>query len=358
MIRNIFALNKLPMDYQIIIDDYIGDWWLGTDKQSIRRQLARHKDEHVDVKISSLGGSLDDGLDIRQQFIDHGDVTAHLHGFVASAATVLAMGAKRIVMGKYALFLVHQCSNEVFEWGQMNATDLQTLIDRLQKNKEDNEKIDGVLAAMYASRCKNHSQEELLELLKESKWLTAQEALDWGFIDEIKDDDEAPEMTNALARKFNAAGLPLTGLEIQPDSADFGFHTILESLKAIKDMLTPKNKLAACDDTSTKLVIMEKKFTNVASLLNLEAIAMTDGSATLTSDQMQAIEDRLNALESQHQADANTIAERDNTINDLEQQVKNLQAAPAAETSKVDEADTDNQPRNSKEMFNSIKELI
>lgn len=359
MIRNIFALNKLPMDYQIIIDDYIGDWWLGTDKQSIRRQLARHKDEHVDVKISSLGGSLDDGLDIRQQFIDHGDVTAHLHGFVASAATVIAMGAKRIVMGKYALFLVHQCCNEVFEWGQMNSTDLQTLIDRLQKNKEDNEKIDGVLAAMYASRCKNHSQEELLDLLKESKWLTAQEALDWGFIDEIKDDDEAPELTNALARKFNSAGLPLTGLEIQPDSAAFGFHTILDSLKAIKDMLTPKNKLAACDDdTSTKIVIMEKKFTNVASLLNLEAIAMTDGSATLTDDQMQAIEDRLNELQLQHQDDADTIAERDNTINDLEQQVKNLQAAPAAETSKVDEADTDNQPRNSKEMFNSIKELI
>jgi len=346
------------MYYQIIIDDYIGDWWLGTDKQSIRRQLDRYKDEHVDVKISSLGGSLDDGLDIRQQFIDHGDVTAHLHGFVASAATVVAMGAKRIVMGKYALFLVHQCSNEVFEWGQMNATDLQTLIDRLQKNKEDNEKIDGVLAAMYASRCKNHSQEELLDLLKESKWLTAQEALDWGFIDEIAEDDVAPEMTNALARKFNAAGLPLTGLEIQPDSTAFGFHTVLESLKAIKDMLTPKNKLAACDDTSTKLVIMDKKFTNVASLLNLEAIAITDGSATLTADQLQAIEDRLNELQSQHQADADTIAERDKTISGLEAQVKNLQQAPADTTAKVDEASADNRPMNSKEMFNQIKDLI
>lgn len=358
MIRNNFAQNKLTMYYQIIIDDYIGDWWLGTDKQSIRRQLDRYKDEHVDVMISSLGGSLDDGLDIRQQFIDHGDVTAHLHGFVASAATVVAMGAKRIVMGKYALFLVHQCSNEVFEWGQMNATDLQTLIDRLQKNKEDNEKIDGVLAAMYASRCKNHSQEELLDLLKESKWLTAQEALDWGFIDEIAEDDVAPEMTNALARKFNAAGLPLTGLEIQPDSTAFGFHTVLESLKAIKDMLTPKNKLAACDNTSTKLVIMDKKFTNVASLLNLEAIAITDGSATLTADQLQAIEDRLNELQSQHQADADTIAERDKTISGLEAQVKNLQQAPADTTAKVDEASADNRPMNSKEMFNQIKDLI
>lgn len=359
MIRNNFAQNKLPMDYQIIIDDYIGDWWLGTDKQSIRRQLARHKDEHVDVKISSLGGSLDDGLDIRQQFIDHGDVTAHLHGFVASAATVLAMGAKHIVMGKYALFLVHQCSNEVFEWGQMNATDLQTLIDRLQKNKEDNEKIDGVLAAMYASRCKNHSQEELLDLLKESKWLTAQEALDWGFIDEIAEDDVAPEMTNALARKFNAAGLPLTGLEIQPGSNAFGIRTIIDSLKAIKDLLTPKNKLATCnEDTSTIIVNMEKEFKTVASVLKVDTLASQDGSATLTADQMQAIEDRLNALESQHQADADTIAERDKTINALKQQVQNLQAAPADETSKVDEADTDNQPRTSKDMYNSIKDLI
>ncbi len=347
------------MDYQIIIDDYIGDWWSGTDKQSIRQKLASYKGKHVDVKISSLGGSLDDGLDIRQQFLDHGDVTAFLHGFVASAATVIAMGAKKIVMGKYALFLVHQCSNYVFEWGQMNATELQELIDRLQKNKEDNEKIDMVLAAMYASRCKNHTQEELLDLLKESKWLTAQEALDWGFVDEILDaDEEAPELTNAIAKKFNAAGLPLTGLEIQPERGGL-LQSIFDSLKAIKDMISPKDKLATCnEDTSTIIVNMEKEFKTVASVLKVDTLASQDGSVTLTADQMQAIEDRLNALESQHSDDANTIAERDNTINALEQQVQNLQAAPADETSKVDEADTDNQPRTSKDMFNSIKDLI
>ena len=347
------------MDYQIIIDDYIGDWWSGTDKQSIRQKLASYKGKHVDVKISSLGGSLDDGLDIRQQFLDHGDVTAFLHGFVASAATVIAMGAKKIVMGKYALFLVHQCSNYVFEWGQMNATELQELIDRLQKNKEDNEKIDMVLAAMYASRCKNHTQEELLDLLKESKWLTAQEALDWGFVDEILDaDEEAPELTNAIAKKFNAAGLPLTGLEIQPERGGL-LQSIFDSLKAIKDMISPKDKLATCnEDTSTIIVNMEKEFKTVASVLKVDTLASQDGSVTLTADQMQAIEDRLNALESQHSDDANTIAERDNTINALEQQVQNLQAAPADETSKVDEADIDNQPRTSKDMFNSIKDLI
>lgn len=347
------------MDYQLIIDDYIGDWWLGTDKQSIRHKLAMFKGKHVDAKISSLGGSLDDGLDIRQQFIDHGDVTAYLHGFVASAATVIAMGAKKIVMGKYALFLVHQCSNAVFEYGQMNATDLQALIDRLQKNKEDNEKIDTVLAAMYASRCKNHSQEELLDLLKESKWLTAQEALEWGFVDEILDDDEeAPELTNALAKKFNAAGLPLTGLEIQPERGGV-LQSIFDSLKAIKDIISPKDKLATCnEDTSTIIVNMEKEFKTVASVLKVDTLASKDGKVNLTTDQLQAIEDRLNDLESQHSDDVNTIAERDKTINSLEKQVKNLQMAPADETKKVDEASADNKPMTSKDMYNSIKDLI
>lgn len=346
------------MDYQLIIDDYIGGWW-GNSKRHIRNRLSEYADQHVDVKISSLGGSLDDGLDIRQQFIDHGDVTAYLHGFVASAATIIAMGAKHIVMGKYALFLVHQCSNEVFVWDQMNASDLEALIDQLKKNMEENAKIDTVLAAMYASRCKNHTQEELLDLLKESKWLTAQEALDWGFIDEIlEDDNEAPELTNALAKKFNAAGLPLTGLEIQPDRGGM-LQSIFDSLKAIKDMISPKDKLATCnEDTSTIIVNMEKEFKTVASVLKVDTLASQDGSVTLTADQMQAIEDRLNELESQHSDDANTIAERDNTINTLEQQVKNLQAAPADETGKVDEASADNNPMTSTEMYNFIKDLI
>lgn len=345
------------MEYQIIIDDYIGNWY-GTGKRSVRDQLARHQGEHVDVKISSLGGSLDDGLDIRQQFIDHGDVTAYLYGFVASAATVIAMGAKRIVMGKYALFLVHQCSNEVFEWGQMNADDLQALIDRLTKNKEDNEKIDSVLAALYASRCKNHSPEELLDLLKESKWLTAQEALDWGFIDDILDDDEeAPEMTNALAKKFDAAGIPLTGLEIQPERGGL-MQSVLDTLKSIMLMLTPKENSVDNDDQNDSIVIMKEKFTSLASLLQMESIAVTDGSATLTADHLQAIEDRLNALETQHAADVGVIAERDAAITTLTEQVRNLQAAPADETSEVDEASADYRPASSKEMFNSIKDLI
>ena len=50
------------MNYQIIIDDYIGSWWMETDKASIRKKLEQYKDKHVDMKISSLGGRLVTGL--------------------------------------------------------------------------------------------------------------------------------------------------------------------------------------------------------------------------------------------------------------------------------------------------------
>jgi ATP-dependent protease ClpP protease subunit len=347
------------MEYQLVIDDYIGDWWLGTDKRSVRERLSKYAGEHVDVKISSLGGSLDDGLDIMQQFLDHGDVTAHLYGFVASAATVIAMGARKIVMGKYALFLVHQCSNYVSEYGQMNATDLQAAIERLERNKEDNEKIDAVLAAMYASRCKNHTQEELLNLLKESKWLTAEEALDWGFVDEVSPtDDDAPELSAALAKKFNAAGLPLTGLETKMEGGGV-LRSIVETLRGIKDMLTCKNEPDMCDeDCGQNNVNMDYEFTNVAALLGVEALAITDGSITLTAEEMQVIENRLNELEAQHTADAAKLAERVREIEGLNDQVNNLLNAPAASTVDMACSESEGDGVSSKEMFNSIKDLI
>ena len=115
------------MTYNINIDDYIGRW--GYSKQYIRNQLAGLKGKPVNVRISSLGGSVEHGLDIRQQFLDHGEVTAYLYGLVASSATIAALGAKKVCISKYCMFLVHKVSNWVDAWGQMNADQIQQLID-------------------------------------------------------------------------------------------------------------------------------------------------------------------------------------------------------------------------------------
>ena len=354
------------MNYQIIIDDYIGYWWLDTDKASIRQKLEQYKGKHVDMKISSLGGSLDDGLDIRQQLLDHGDVTVYLSGFVASAATVIAMGAKEIKMGKYAFFLVHRCSNFVDIWRQVNANDIESIIADLQHLKDENEKIDRTLAAMYAARCKNHSEEELLTLLDKECWLTAQEALDWGFVDEVVDQpaDEAPAVTNAVAKRFNALGLTMNGLEIQPDRPGFGLklQDILDGIRGIRDLLTGKKS-----DSETKPHNEEKSMKKIINFVAL-AVALSmakmeceeGGSANLTEEQLRTLDSKINELNAQHDADQQAIAERDTTIAELREQVANLQKAPGEETKKVDETTGEDAPAatTSKDLYDSIKDII
>lgn len=95
------------MDYSISIDSHIGPW--GYSKNYIRSQMSGLKNKPVNVRVSSLGGSVDDALDIRQQFLDHGNVTCYLYGYVASAATILATGAKKTCMSSMHSTLFIRC---------------------------------------------------------------------------------------------------------------------------------------------------------------------------------------------------------------------------------------------------------
>ena len=140
------------MEYNLSIDSHIGPW--GYSKNYIRSQMSGFKNKPVSVRISSLGGAVDDALDIRQQFQDHGDVTCYLFGYVASAATILATGAKKTCMSKYAFYLIHKVSNWIDAWGSYNADQIQRLIEDLKANKLENDKMDLVLANLYAAKCK------------------------------------------------------------------------------------------------------------------------------------------------------------------------------------------------------------
>lgn len=70
--------------------------------------------------------------------------------------------------------------------------------------------MDANVATMYATRCKKEPK-ALLDLMKVGGWLTAQEALDWGFVDELTEfeDETAPVLTASLAADFQANGIPL-----------------------------------------------------------------------------------------------------------------------------------------------------
>ena len=199
--------------YDIYINGNIG-WPFSAEY--VRGELEKLDGAHAEVLISSLGGSVLDALQIRQLFADHGDVTVHLHGFVASAATIIAMGAREVRMGRYALMLVHRCSNWVDTWGMMNAEEIEQTIRSLNRDKEDLEVIDRVVASIYADRC-GKKVEDCAAMMQEARWMTADECLALGLVDKIESDEvQATAGDDGTVAGLASCGYPLPDLSGRP----------------------------------------------------------------------------------------------------------------------------------------------
>lgn len=346
------------MDYQLYLNTTIGFW--NSSKTAVREVLAKYKDKPVNVLISSPGGLLDDGLDIMQQFKDHGDVTVWISGFTASAATVAAMGAKRIVMGKYSFFLVHKCSNFIDAWGSFNADQIQKLIEDLEANKKENDKIDVVLAQLYADRC-GKPISEILDVLKEGKWLNATEALELGLIDEISTEDKKQNLSLADKDRFINMGLPVEQFNFGEDEAPSWFSRFLASINGKKkeNATTQEDNGDKSNNNSTQ---MKKKFNSVGKVLGKEDFGTADdGTVAITGDEMQKVEAHLATLEKSITDKDDTIAKRDSTIADLNTQIENLKKGPGAEDTeivKTNENEDFDVVTRSKDLFNSVKDLF
>lgn len=317
------------MNFQIDIDGQIGQY--GYSKQYVRQILAQYKGQPVNVRVNSLGGSLDDALDIAARFNEHGDVTVFMFGYCASAATVLALGAKKTVIDENAFYLVHKVMNWVDIWDTLNADQLQDLIDELEKNKRDNEKMDLVLARMYAKKS-GHTANEIMAVLKEAAWLTAAEAKNWGFVDEIGTGLKyAPA---AIENKLNAFGLPL------PKPRE----NKLSAIDKLKNMFN-KNVSA-----------MLTNYLNLNALLKVEGFEDKENSVSMTADQLTAIDNELKANAAAIESLKADNEAKENTIKELQEKVAALENLPGDETKHV-EPEVDN-AISAASMYENIKNLI
>lgn len=193
------------MNYDIIIDQYIG--WGASSATYVLERLRELKGRPVRVYVSSLGGNVADAFRIQQAFREHGDVTCYLVSFVASAATMLTLGAKRIILDPSCLYLAHKCSYYIDEYGQMNEDELREAIARLAKNAEDLVTIDRVAANLYAARS-GKTEEEMVALMKEARWLSCDEVLRLGLADEVQTIVSADSQIAQALANISALGLP------------------------------------------------------------------------------------------------------------------------------------------------------
>ena len=335
------------MYYNIDINSQIGPRYFS--KQLIKAQLEPLKNKPVNMRISSLGGSLAHGLDIRQQLLDHGNVTAYLYGMVASAATIVATGAKKVCISRYCLFLVHKVSNYIDAWGQYNADDLAKLIEDLEKNKAENDKIDRVLAQMYAQKT-GKSVDEILSVLQQNSWMTAQEAKDWGFVDEIIEGDEDKVNFAEQMDKLNSMNLPpLPEKFLHPDATETILTNWLNRLTDRIDsffMGKEKNKTQTQNEND-----MINKYAKINSTLGIQGLTENNGSAVISDKQLGKLNDRIQTLEDDLQT-------KDTTIEDLQNQIETLKKKPGDDTNNMVDAEDEKESAehwaDARELFNVL----
>ena len=313
--------------YNISLKGYVGG--ADFDRTTVDKTLAKNEGKQVNVLIDSLGGSLATGLSISAAFKNHGNVNVHFVGLNASAATIASLGAAHISIDAGAMYLVHQCSMAFFEWGSLNSAQFATLIADCEKIKADLDKLALNCAQLYAARCKR-KPEDLLALMKAGGWLTAKEALDWGFVDEITDlaDEPAPKLTDALASAMASEGMPIPNIPLAETDRESLFGKFLT---AIASLFKPS--------TNPITTAMIKTYTFLSAILADKPLTVTDGTATVTVAQLDAIEDVLADKDKTVNEQKAALEAKDSEIKAKDQTIADLQAKTLPEACRQLQAD-------------------
>lgn len=165
-----------------ILDPIGADMWGdGVTAKRIGGALRSIGPADVVVNINSPGGDYFEGLAIYNQLREHpGKVTVRVLGMAASAASVIAMAADEIQIGRAAFLMIH--NTWVVAQGDRNA--FRDVADWL-------EPFDEAATDIYAARS-GKDRAEIRTMLDRETWLSGQASIDQGFADALLPSDLEP----------------------------------------------------------------------------------------------------------------------------------------------------------------------
>ena len=157
----------------VYVYDVIDDIW-GIDAESFVREINALDVSTLHVRINSPGGDVFTARAMQTALAQHpAAVIVHIDGLAASAATFLAMAATKVNISEGAFFMIHK--SWAFTVG--NADELRTqasLMDVMDSN----------IANDYARRT-GIDYQNVMQMMDDETWLSAEQAVDKGFADEI-----------------------------------------------------------------------------------------------------------------------------------------------------------------------------
>ena len=171
-------------------DKWIYDWFdvEATCPKEVKELLEAAEDgETIEVIINSGGGSVLAGQEIYSALKGNDKVSIKIQSLAGSAAGVIAMAGKSQI-SPVAMIMIHNVSMSGASGDYHD----------MQKNAEILKQMNAAMAAAYTEKS-GRSQEEILKLMDRETWLTANQCLEYGFVDEIMSVGQLPVYTNSYA---------------------------------------------------------------------------------------------------------------------------------------------------------------
>ena len=170
-------------DWKEIYDWFGIEWSTPGDVQKALAELP--KGDRLQVKINSGGGEVMAGQEMYSMLRNRNDVDIEVESMAASAASVIAMAGHSII-SPTGMLMIHCVSTSRVSG---NHQDMEKMAETLRT-------YDEALANAYVVKT-GRSKEEILQLMNEETWLTAERAVELGFVDAIA--EEAPSFTNSCS---------------------------------------------------------------------------------------------------------------------------------------------------------------
>lgn len=200
-----------------------------TTPDDVNKQIEKANGEDLEVIINSPGGDVYSGSEIYTSLADYkGRVEVKIVGVAASAASVIAMAGDVVKISPTAQIMVHN----VWEVAQ---GDYRVFEHEAEVLKGFNKSI----ANAYMLKT-GMTEKELLKMMDEETWLTAQKAKEYGFVDEIMFDTG-----NKLAAAMSYSGNMLLPREV--------INKIRESLANGGKLIENKESRVNEDDVKLKV---------------------------------------------------------------------------------------------------------
>lgn len=182
-----------------------------TSPKSVSKALEKAENQDIEVEINSGGGSVFAGSEIYTALKSYrGNVTVKIVGLAASAASVIAMAGNKVLMSPTSQMMIHNVSVGT-------SGDYRDMEHTAQILKNANETI----ANAYMLKS-GMEQKDLLKMMDKETWLTPNQALEKGFIDEIMFNNELKLTASAYSN-----ALP---------------PSLIDKIRNMKDKFNPVNK--------------------------------------------------------------------------------------------------------------------